>query len=77
MSQIDSKREMAAEFIKLADANAEFIMTSDLYTENFVKAFKYADHMVAGGSYTGGESQLVFTQFQKLQRHFPTAAAAI
>lgn len=70
MNLIDTSREMAALFIALADKNAAHITTSDLYTDNFVKAFKYAKHMVNGGSYTNGESQLVFNQFRKLLRHF-------
>lgn len=67
---IDTRRENAAKFIALADEHAEQIMTSDLLTENFSRAFRYATHMVAGGSYSGGESQLVFNQLRKLQRHF-------
>lgn len=67
---IDPSRVMAAEFIALADKHAEHIFTSDLLTENFTRAFKYATHMVNGGSYSGGESQLVFNQLKKLERHF-------
>lgn len=66
----NQQRQNAAAFIALADDNAAYVMTSDLYTDNFVKAFKYAQHMVNGGSYTNGESQLVFNQLKKLERHF-------
>lgn len=67
---IDKSREMAASFIALADQHAAQITTSDLYTENFVRAFQFAKHMVNGGAYTSGESQIVFTQLAKLNRHF-------
>lgn len=70
MSLIDKSRQTAAEFIALADQHAAFITTSDLYTENFVRAFTIAQHMVNGGSYTNGESQIVFTQLKKLEHHF-------
>ena len=66
----DPKRQMAAEFLAMANEHAAMITTSDLYTENFVRAFKYAEHMVAGGGYSGGESQLVWNQLKKLERHF-------
>lgn len=66
----NQQRQNAAAFIALADANAAYIMTSDLLTDNFVKAFKYAKHMVAGGSYSSGESQIVYVQLKKLQRFF-------
>lgn len=65
---IDPSRKNAAEFVELADTNAALITTSDLYTENFVNAFQYATHMAKGGSYTGGESQLVFNQLNKLRK---------
>lgn len=67
---IDPKRQNAAAFIALADAHAAYITTSDLFTQNFADAFRYAEHMVKGGSYSGRESQLVFNQLCKLQRHF-------
>lgn len=70
MELIDSSRQMAAEFIALADANAAYIMTSEFLTENFMLAFQFATHMVNGGSYSGRESQLVFTQLKKLERRF-------
>lgn len=66
----NQQRQNAAAFIAIADANAAYIMTSDLLTDNFVKAFKYAQHMAAGGSYTSGESQIVYVQLKKLQRFF-------
>lgn len=70
-SPADGPREMAAKFIELADLHAERITTTEqLFTENFVKALKFAHHMVAGGSYSGRESQLVFNQLKKLQQHF-------
>lgn len=70
MDLIDKSREIAASFIALADEHAAFITTSDLFTENFVRAFQFAQHMVAGGSYSSGESQIVFTQLKKLESHF-------
>ena len=70
MNLIDKSRQMAAEFIALADTHAALITTSDLHTENFVNAFRFAEHMVKGGSYSGRESQIVFTQLKKLQHHF-------
>lgn len=76
MSFIDTNRETAAEFIELADKHAAYITTSDLYTENFVRAFKYATHMVNGGSYSGGERDVVFVQLRKLTKHFAPSPAA-
>jgi len=67
---IDPKRQQAAAFIALADEHAEYITTSDLYTETFVRAFTYATHMVKGGSYTDGESQIIYTQLRKLEKKF-------
>lgn len=70
MSFPDKSRANAAEFVELADANAVTIMHGDgnLYTENFVRALGYAKHMANGGSYSGGESQLVFNQLNKLRK---------
>ena len=70
MNMIDKSRQMAAAFIALADTHAALITTSDLYTENFTNAFRFAEHMVKGGSYSGGERDVVFTQYKKLQHHF-------
>ena len=67
---IDSKRVNAALFLTLADEHAAYIITSDLYTKNFVNALSYARHMVKGGSYSGGESAVVYAQLKKLERHF-------
>lgn len=67
---MDQSRQMAASFIALADANAAHIMTSEFLTENFMRAYQYAKHMVKGGSYTNGESQVVYVQLKKLERHF-------
>lgn len=66
----DKSRLMAAKFLELVDARADRIMTSDLYTKNLLNAVEYARHMVSGGGYSGGESQLVFNQFEKLKKHF-------
>lgn len=66
----DKSRLMAAKFLELVDARADRIMTSDLYTKNLLNAVEYARHMVNGGGYSGGESQLVFNQFEKLKKHF-------
>jgi hypothetical protein len=70
MNLIAQSRQMAAEFIELADTHAAMITTSDLFTQNFANAFQFAQHMVNGGSYSGRESQIVFTQFKKLQSRF-------
>jgi hypothetical protein len=67
---IDTSRAMAASFLALADTHAAHIAASDLRTENFTDAFRFAEHMVNGGSYSGRESQIVFTQLNKLELHF-------
>lgn len=70
METIDRAREMAAKFIAIADEHAAMITTSDLFTENFANAFQFATHMVNGGSYSGRERDIVYTQLTKLERHF-------
>lgn len=78
MSFTDKSRANAAEFVELADANAAYVYTSEMLTENFMQAYQNAKHMVKGGGYSGGESQLVFNQLNKLRKALgmPTRATA-